>query len=59
MPEPERRLAFIDAGAEQFELEGGLQVAEIGRGRRTDAKARLPHTGERAAILPVLVLERR
>ena len=51
-------LAFVDAGAEQLELEGGLQVAHLGWRRRPDAEAALSHAGESAAVLAVLILER-
>ena len=59
MAQTEGRLAFVDTSAEQLELEDRLQVAHLGWGRRPEAEAALSHTGEIAAILPVLICERR
>ena len=59
MPQPERRLALVDAGAEQLELELRLQLAERGVRRTAHAEARLAHAGKRAAVLAELVLEGR
>ena len=56
--EPERGLALVDAGAEQLELERGLELAERRRRRRSHAEAALPHAGERAVVVPELIRER-
>jgi hypothetical protein len=43
--QPERRLAGVDAGAEQLELEDGLQLAEV-VGDKSSRRARLWRTPE-------------
>ena len=50
--QPERGLAFVDAGAEQLELEGGLQVAERVGVDDSHAETALAHAGERAVVCP-------
>ena len=50
--ETERGLAFVDAGAEQLELEGGLRVRRASVGvEDLNAEAALPHAGEGAVVL--------
>src|SRR5688572_7958377 len=58
MPQPERRLALIDADAEQFPFELGLQVPKISWRGGPDAEAGLADAGECAAILAELIFER-
>ena len=58
VPQPERRLAGVDARAEQLELELRLQLAELGRRRRPHAEPALAHAGERAAVLAELLVVR-
>ena len=57
MAQPERRLAGVHAGAEQLELEDGLELAQTRRRRRLDPEAALSHTGKAAVVLAELVLE--
>jgi hypothetical protein len=59
MAQAERGLSFVHAGAKQLELEDGGEFAEIGRRRRPEAQAALPHTRERAVVLTELVLKLR
>ena len=55
----ERRLSFVDAGAEQLELERRLEITERGRRRGLHAEPALAHAGERAVVLAELLLEGR
>ncbi len=58
MAQADRRLARIDARAEEFELEGGLEIAET-RGRAgLHTEASLPDAGEPVPVRAELVLER-
>ena len=54
--QPERRLARVDARAEQLELELRLQLAHGGGRAGLHPEARLAHAGKRAAVLAELVL---
>ncbi len=54
----ERGLPGVDAGAEELELERGLQLAHVGRDERLDSETALPRAERDASVLAVLVLER-
>jgi hypothetical protein len=56
--EADRRLTRVHAGAEQFELEDRVQLAQLRLGPRLHAQPALPHAGVEAAVMPELVLER-
>ena len=58
VPEPERGLPRVHAGAEQLELEDGLDLADVGRDEALHAEAALADAGEVVAVLAELVLER-
>src|SRR6185436_12182765 len=58
MTQPERRLSGVHTGAEQFELENGLEVAQRCRCRRLDTQPALSDAGKRTVILAELALER-
>ena len=59
MPQTEGGLPFVDARAEQLELEGGLDLAEVGGKVGADPEPALPHAGERVVVFAELVLEPR
>jgi len=59
VPEPERRLAGVDADPEQLELEDRVDVAALGRDPALHAKPALAHAGVEVAVLTELVLEGR
>src|SRR5262249_24876326 len=59
MPEAECRLALINAGSEQFELERRLQVPQCRRRRGSYGEAALPPGRERAVVVSELVFDGR
>ncbi len=58
MPEPERGLAGIHARAEELELEGRLEISEVGWYGRAYPQARLARAEVRVAVGSELALER-
>jgi hypothetical protein len=59
MAQAEGGLTGVHTGAEQLELEDGLQFADTSLRRRSEAEAALPHPRERAVILTELVFNLR
>src|SRR5436190_12124292 len=59
MPQPERRLPGVHAGAEQLELKDRLQLPKLRWNLALYAQPALPYTGEPTSIFPKFVLEGR